>query len=169
MTIYPVILSGGSGTRLWPLSRAMHPKQFIRFFEDRPSFLGATLERLGTTAGVAAPTILCNNDHRFLVRAECDAAGITPKMMVLEPEARNTAPAIAAAAMLLVDEDPEAILCVMPSDHLIADVPGFAAGVAKAAEVARTGRLVLFGITPTEPNTGYGYIQSGDALAGGTA
>jgi mannose-1-phosphate guanylyltransferase / mannose-6-phosphate isomerase len=170
MTIYPVILSGGSGTRLWPLSRAMHPKQFISFFgSDEPSFLGATLRRLGAEVGAAAPTILCNNDHRFLVRAECDAAGIQPKMMVLEPEARNTAPAIAAAAMLLVDEDPDAVLCVMPSDHLIADVPGFVAGVAAAAEVARGGRLVLFGITPTEAHTGYGYIQAGSPLAGGAA
>ena len=170
MTIYPVILSGGSGTRLWPLSRSMYPKQFIPFFgANEPSFLGATLRRMGAATSVAAPTILCNNDHRFLVRSECDTAGIEPKAMVLEPQARNTAPAIAAAAMLLVDEDPEAILCVMPSDHTIADVAGFVAGVTAAAEVARQGRLVLFGITPTEPNTGYGYIQAGAPIEGGGA
>ncbi|BDA83335.1 xanthan biosynthesis protein XanB [Aureimonas sp. SA4125] len=167
MTIYPVILSGGSGTRLWPLSRSMYPKQFIPFFgKEEPSFLGATLRRLSADSSVAAPTILCNNDHRFLVRAECEAAGIEPKMIVLEPQARNTAPAITAAAMLLVDEDPDAVLCVMPSDHLIGDAAGFLAGVVAAAGIARQGRLVLFGITPTEANTGYGYIQTGALLDG---
>ena len=170
MTIYPVILSGGSGTRLWPMSRAMYPKQFVRFFgEDQPSFLGATLRRLGGLPEVAAPTIICNNDHRFLALSECEDAGITPRMILLEPMARNTAPAIAAAALMLVAGDPEAILCVMPSDHVIGDVAAFAAGVSAAATVARQDRLVLFGIRPESPSTGFGYIRQGEAIAGSPA
>lgn len=169
MTVYPVILSGGAGTRLWPLSRAMYPKQFIRFLgDDQPSFLGLSLQRLNGREGFAPPTILCNNDHRFLVQAECEEAGIVPHMIVLEPDARNTAPAITAAALLL-SGDPDAVLCVMPSDHMIADDAGFADGIGKAAEIARTGRLVLFGITPSEPHTGYGYIRGGSRIEGSAA
>lgn len=169
MTIYPVILSGGAGTRLWPLSRAMYPKQFIRFFgEDGGTFLGATLERLTEGGEVAAPMILCNNDHRFLVRAECERAGIVPKAVILEPEARNTAPAIAVAALFVAD-DPEAILCVMPSDHVIRDADIFVASVRAAADIAAERRLVLFGMTPTEPQTGFGYIQGGDPIGAGPA
>ena len=98
--IYPVILSGGSGTLLWPLSRAMYPKQFIRFFNGQSSsFLGAALKRLPEASGFAEPILLCNNDHRFLVREELERAGIKPKAIVLEPIARNTAPAIAVAAL----------------------------------------------------------------------
>ncbi|MEQ1578253.1 MAG: sugar phosphate nucleotidyltransferase, partial [Hyphomicrobium sp.] len=98
--IYPVILSGGSGTRLWPLSRSMYPKQFIRFFNAQSStFLGQALMRLSPSAGFCGPILLCNNDHRFLVKEEVDRAGITPMAIILEPVARNTAPAIAVAAL----------------------------------------------------------------------
>src|SRR5215471_17301138 len=97
-TIYPVVLSGGSGTRLWPLSRAMYPKQFIRFFESQEaSFLAASLQRLEESQGFAAPIIVCNDDHRFLVKEEVARAGVAPRAIVLEPTARNTAPAIAVA------------------------------------------------------------------------
>ncbi len=166
-TIYPVILSGGSGTRLWPLSRAMHPKQFIRFFNGQSStFLGATLKRLKPEAGFAAPLLMCNNDHRFLVREELKAAGIEPMAIILEPSARNTAPAIAVAAIAASAEDRDAILVVMPSDHVVKDEARFVDAVRNAATVAESGRLVLFGIKPDEPHTGYGYIRMGAALDG---
>lgn len=165
--IVPVILSGGSGTRLWPLSRAMYPKQFIRFFDgQRASFLGTTLQRLSRDAGFAAPILLCNNDHRFLIKEEVERAGLTPQAIILEPVARNTAAAIAVAALAALDESPDPILAVMPSDHALQDEARFAEAVVRAAKVAASGKLVLFGITPTEPHTGYGYIQQGRPLEG---
>jgi len=166
-SIYPVVLSGGSGTRLWPLSRAMYPKQFIRFFESQvASFLAATLARLTPEEGFARPIVVCNNDHRFLVKDEIDRAGVTPQAIVLEPLARNTAPAIAVAALLVAREDPAGILAVMPSDHVIRKEPSFVAAVKRAAAIAETGKLVLFGITPDGAHTGYGYISRGKPLAG---
>jgi mannose-1-phosphate guanylyltransferase/mannose-6-phosphate isomerase len=165
--IHPVILSGGSGTRLWPLSRAMYPKQFIRFAADqRETFLAATLKRLGAGSGFAAPIVVCNNDHRFLVKDEAERARVHPKAIVLEPVARNTAPAIAVAALLAESEHPDAILAVMPSDHVIRDDRRFVAAVRQAAEIAASGKLVLFGIKPSAPHTGYGYIKRGAPLAG---
>src|SRR6516162_4256810 len=126
--IFPVILSGGSGTRLWPLSRTMYPKQFIRFFDDQTSsFLFATLRRLGSEAGFADPIIVCNNDHRFLVKEEAERAGVEPGAIVLEPVARNTAAATAVAALRVAHQDPTGILAIMPSDHVIKDEPGFVA------------------------------------------
>jgi mannose-1-phosphate guanylyltransferase/mannose-6-phosphate isomerase len=163
--IYPVILSGGSGTRLWPLSRARYPKQFIRFFDHQSaSFLQATATRLGGAEGFEAPTLLANNDHRFLVSEQLEAAGVTPRAIILEPAARNTAPAIAVAALSALQEDEDAVLAVMPSDHVIGDEPAFVEAVRRAAAIAATGKLVLFGITPNAPETGYGYIKAGAAL-----
>jgi mannose-1-phosphate guanylyltransferase / mannose-6-phosphate isomerase len=165
--LYPVILSGGSGTRLLPLSRALYPKQFIRFSKDQDSsFLAATMRRLGAGEGVAPPIVVCNNDHRFLVRDEAEQAGIALSAIVLEPAARNTAPAIAVAALLVQRKDPDGILAIMPSDHVIRDETGFVAAVRRAAEVAGAGRLTLFGIAPSAPHTGYGYIRRGEPLAG---
>ena len=165
--LYPVILSGGSGTRLWPLSRAMYPKQFIRFHDQQgTSFLGATLARLPHDQGFNAPILLCNNDHRFLVREELERAGVEAKAIILEPVARNTAPAIAVAALRALAENPDAILAVMPSDHVVRDEAGFIAAVQAAAKVAGTGKLVLFGIKPDQPHTGYGYIRKGPPLKG---
>ena len=166
-SIYPAILSGGSGTRLWPLSRAMYPKQFIRFFDDQGgSFLAATLKRLATEAGFEPPIIVCNNDHRFLVKEEAERAGVAPKAILLEPVARNTGAAAAVAALLVAQQDPDGILVVMPSDHVVKNEPAFLAAVRQAAEVAATGRLVLFGIAPAGPHTGYGYIRRGAELPG---
>ncbi len=165
--IVPVILSGGSGTRLWPLSRAMYPKQFIDFFNGTGrSLLGATLERLGSNQNFAAPIVVCNSDHRFLVREELARARLEPQAILLEPVARNTAAAVAAAALLAQARDGDAILLVMPSDHVIGDTAGFLAGVKRAAEIAVKGRLVLFGIEADAPHTGYGYIRKGAALNG---
>lgn len=165
--ITPVILSGGSGTRLWPLSRAMYPKQFIRFFNGQgSSFLGATLTRLTAADGFGDPILLCNNDHRFLIKEELERSGITPRAIILEPVARNTAPAIAVAALAALRDNPNAILVVMPSDHVVKNEAGFVEGVKQAAKVAATGKLVLFGIKPDQPHTGYGYIRRGAPLEG---
>ena len=165
--IYPVILSGGSGTRLWPLSRSMYPKQFIRFFNGQSAtFLGQALMRLSPESGFAGPILLCNNDHRFLVKEEIDRAGITPMAIILEPVARNTAPAIAVAALAAHRDNPNAIIAVMPSDHVVLDEPRFVESIKRAAKVAATGRLVLFGIKPNEPHTGYGYIRKGAPIEG---
>jgi mannose-1-phosphate guanylyltransferase/mannose-6-phosphate isomerase len=145
----------------------MYPKQFIRFFNGNgPSFLGATLHRLSADAGFAAPILLCNNDHRFLVKEELEAARITSQTIFLEPVARNTAAAIAVAALAVAREDPAGILVVMPSDHVIRDEPRFVEAVRSAAGVAATGKLVLFGIKPNGPHTGYGYIRKGAPLPG---
>ena len=168
MTITPIILSGGAGTRLWPLSRSLYPKQFLKLdSNDKRSLLEATLQRLPQRHGYGAPVILANNDHRFLVSDSAKNMGVEPAAIILEPVARNTAPAIAVAAVAAIDEDPEAILVVMPSDHVIRDEDGFRAAVKTAAEVAAGGRLVLFGITPDSPHTGYGYIRRGAPLEGG--
>jgi mannose-1-phosphate guanylyltransferase/mannose-6-phosphate isomerase len=164
-TIVPVILSGGSGTRLWPLSRTMYPKQFIRFFNGKGSLLGATLRRIDD-AGFAAPVIICNNDHRFLVREELASAAIKQETIILEPVARNTAAAVAVAALAAVQKSPDAVIAVMPSDHVVNDEKAFAVSLKRAAAVAATGKLVLFGIAPTGPQTGYGYIRRGAPLKG---
>ena len=168
--LFPVILSGGSGTRLWPLSRSMYPKQFIRFHDHQSgSFLGATLARLKTGDGFNDPILLCNNDHRFLVREELERAGLESKAVILEPVARNTAPAIAVAALAALKDNPNAILIVMPSDHAVKDEVAFVGAVKRAAAIAATGKLVLFGIKPDGPNTGFGYIRQGAALGGKTS
>ncbi len=165
--IFPVILSGGSGTRLWPLSRAMYPKQFIRFFSGQarrfwaPRWPACRLKPVSPRQ-----SLLCNNDHRFLVREEVERAGITPRAIILEPVGRNTAPAIAIAALAALRENPAAVLAVMPSDHVVKDDARFMEGVKRAAKVAATGKLVLFGIKPTEPHTGYGYIKQGRPIDG---
>jgi len=164
-SLYPVILSGGSGTRLWPLSRAMYPKQFISFSREQDaSFLSQSLKRLPQKAGFAQPILICNNDHRFLVLEDAERTGVFPSAIILEPMARNTAPAIAVAALHIMAKDPSGIMVVMPSDHMIRDEAAFASAVKQAAAVANAGRLVLFGIKPDSPHTGYGYIRRGGAL-----
>ena len=168
--LYPVILSGGSGTRLWPLSRAMYPKQFIRFHDSlTSSFLGATLTRLKASDGFNPPILLCNSDHRFLVREELERANVSAQAVILEPVARNTAPAIAVAAVAALRDNPAAILIVMPSDHAVKNEAAFVDAVKRASTIAAAGRLVLFGIEPDRPHTGYGYIRQGAALPGNTS
>ena len=163
--IHPVVLSGGAGTRLWPLSRALYPKQFIRFSRAQDcSFLAATMRRLPAEEDFAPPIVVCNNDHRFLVSGEAAQADIKPGAIVLEPVARNTAPAIAVAALLVERQDPEGILVVMPSDHVIKEEAAFMAAVRRAADVSKAGNLALFGIKPSMPQTGYGYIRRGELL-----
>ncbi|QNM95041.1 mannose-1-phosphate guanylyltransferase/mannose-6-phosphate isomerase [Chitinimonas koreensis] len=158
MSLTPLILCGGSGSRLWPLSRSAYPKQFLALAGEQ-SLLQQTLARIPPQA--AAPIIVTNDDHRFLVAEQCRAAGVRPARIVLEPAARNTAPAIAIGALLAQAADPDAVLLVLASDHVVQDVAAFRDCVAQALPVAQAGRLVTFGIVPASPHTGYGYIQRG--------
>lgn len=163
MKVIPVVLSGGSGTRLWPLSRAVLPKQLLPLVTDN-TMLQETLTRLSSWADVGDPIVVCGNDHRFLVAEQLRQIDLNPESIVLEPVARNTAPAIAAAAISLKDKD--VLMLVLPADHVITDVAAFEAAVRKASVAAEQGKLVTFGIQPTHAETGYGYIQSGNALSG---
>ena len=164
--IHPVILSGGAGTRLWPLSRAAYPKQLLPLVSER-TLLQETAARTLSDVGFAAPLVICNEEHRFLVDEQLRQVGIEPQAILLEPLGRNTGPAIAAAALWLLARDPDALMLVQPSDHVVADTEGFHRAVMEGLAAAQTGRLVTFGIKPTRPETGYGYIQAGSALSDG--
>ncbi len=168
MTLYPVILSGGSGTRLWPLSRAALPKQLLPLASDR-TMLQETVTRLAGLADCGAPLVICNNDHRFLIAEQLREIGVEPLGIFLEPMGRNTAPAAAVAALTLLKRDPDAVMLLLPADHLIDNVPAFHAAVADGSKAVALGRLVTFGIVPDSPHTGYGYIQRSEALEGTTA
>jgi mannose-1-phosphate guanylyltransferase/mannose-6-phosphate isomerase len=163
--ITPVLLGGGSGTRLWPLSRELQPKQFVQFNGEKRSFFGATLQRLAGKS-FASPIIMCNNKHRFLVREEVERVGTTPRAIILEPVSRNTAMAIAVAATYLHKCDPESIMAVLPSDHRIDDDQQFRNRLRTAGKLAAQDKLVLFGVKPTDPHTGYGYLRQGTAVDG---
>ena len=160
--MHPIILSGGSGTRLWPLSRPLYPKQFLALHSDKTLFQDTVL-RL-STLGLQKPTIVCNEEHRFIVAENMRTIEHTPQDIILEPVGRNTAPAIAAAAISALKHDDNAVLLVLPADHVIEDVKAFAAAVKLAGDLADKGHLVTFGIKPTEAHTGYGYIESGDQI-----
>jgi mannose-1-phosphate guanylyltransferase / mannose-6-phosphate isomerase len=161
--VHPVILSGGSGTRLWPMSRTLYPKQLLSLF-GRHSLLQETLLRVGDSGRFAAPLIIANEEHRFIIAEQLREVGIIPRALLLEPVGRNTAPAACIAALMLSGSDPSAIMLVLPSDHVIEDVAAFHAAVERAAAVARAGSLVTFGIAPDCGETGYGYIRRGDPL-----
>lgn len=163
MPVVPVILSGGTGTRLWPLSRESYPKQFWPLVTER-TMLQETAAR-ATGEGFAPPIVVCNEAHRFLVADQLRAARIDGARILLEPAGRNSAPAIAAAALLAAAEHPEAVLWIMAADAAIADVPALHQALQRAVVAAKAGRIVTFGMTPTAPETGYGYIESGAPLA----
>ena len=160
MMIVPVILSGGSGSRLWPLSRELYPKQFLPLTDER-TMLQNTVLRVADIAGMAAPLVVCNEEHRFMVAEQLRALGITPAAVMLEPVGRNTAPAVTVAALQAMATGDDPILLVLPADHIIADVAGFQRAVERLVPHANAGKLITFGIVPTSPETGYGYIKAG--------
>ena len=170
MLIHPVLLCGGSGTRLWPLSRKSYPKQFAPLLGDETLFQASARRLSGP--GFAPPLVLTGADFRFIVTEQLTAAGIDPAAILIEPAARNTAPAVLAAALWLLQSDPGAVMLVAPSDHVVPDAQAFRAAVAAGLPAAEAGRLVTFGITPDRPETGYGYLEltatpdgSGDPVA----
>ncbi|MGC3873574.1 mannose-1-phosphate guanylyltransferase/mannose-6-phosphate isomerase [Halomonas sp. GXIMD04776] len=160
----PVIMAGGSGSRLWPLSRRYNPKQFLALTGEG-SMLQETLKRLENIAH-RPPYLICHEEHRFLVAEQLRDQGIAEATILLEPEGRNTAPAIALAALQALRQDENALLLILAADHLITDVVEFQARINDAKELAEEGQLVTFGIVPTHPETGYGYIQRGASLGG---
>ena len=159
----PVLLSGGVGSRLWPVSREGHPKQFQPLAGEL-SMLQQTLQR---TSGIeeSAPLVVCNEEHRFMVAEQLRQVDIAASALILEPQGRNTAPAVALAALQAVASDPEALLLVLPADHLIRDVDAFVEAVGKAVPLATQGRLMTFGVVPSGAETGYGYIECGAQLS----
>lgn len=163
--IVPILLSGGAGVRLWPMSREQYPKQLLSLCSDH-SMLQDTAQRIAEPSRFARPLVICNQDHRFIIAEQLRQIGLTPSAIVLEPIGRNTAAAAAVAALRVVEQDRDALMLVLPADHLIRDTAAFLAVVEVAAAAAEAGHLVTFGITPTAPETGYGYIRRGPALDG---
>ena len=155
--IHPIILSGGSGTRLWPLSRKSYPKQFSAIL-GQESLFQATAKRLSAD-GFAAPTVVTASDFRFIVTEQLASIGIDPSAILIEPEGRNTAPAVLAAALYIAQTEPDALLLVAPSDHVIPDAAAFSEAVAMGVNAAMAGDLVTFGIVPSHAETGYGYLE----------
>lgn len=161
--IHPVILAGGSGVRLWPLSRTSKPKPFL-FLTGDTTFFQMTVSRVADQQRFAPPLVICGSAHRFLVAAQLQAKSDSLPQIVLEPTARNTAPAACVAALLVAQSDPEGLLLLLPSDHYIGDAEGFRRAVDEAAQAAGDGWITTFGARPDRPETGYGYIQQGNKL-----
>jgi len=163
--IHPVILSGGSGTRLWPMSRMLYPKQLLPLVSNRSLLQEAAL-RVAEAPAFAPPLVVANDEHRFMVAEQLRLVEIEPRAIVLEPVGRNTAPAVTVAALVCLEHEPDALLLVCPSDHAISDTQSFLAAISRAANAARQGYLVTFGIAASRPETGYGYIRRGRPIAG---
>ena len=161
--IIPVILAGGSGTRLWPLSRELYPKQLIDLYNEK-TMLQNTLLRLTGVEAMGPPIVVCNQDHRFMTAEQLRQIRIDPHAIILEPVGRNTAPAIALAALKAMENQTDPILLVLPADHVIENKANFHAAIQNGLEYAKQGGLITFGIIPDSPETGYGYIKKGDLL-----
>lgn len=164
--LFPIIMAGGSGSRLWPLSRQLNPKQFLPLVDAEQSMLQATIRRL-QGLDIAVPWLICNEQHRFLAAEQMRQLGMEEAKILLEPVGRNTAPAIALAALQAVQEANDPILLILAADHLIQDVPAFHSAVNAALALAEEGKLVTFGVVPTHPETGYGYIEKGETVGDG--
>ncbi|MGC9954267.1 MAG: mannose-1-phosphate guanylyltransferase/mannose-6-phosphate isomerase [Rhizomicrobium sp.] len=162
--LYPVILSGGCGTRLWPLSRSALPKQLLALNGPRTMIQDTVLR--AALPGSMPPLVICNDSHRFLVADQMQQVAVLPSAIVLEPQGRNTAPAAVVAALITAETDPKGIILLLPSDHVVTNEAAFRDAVAVAVRAAEAGNIVTFGMAPTKPETGYGYIQRGDALPG---
>jgi mannose-1-phosphate guanylyltransferase / mannose-6-phosphate isomerase len=167
MTITPILLAGGSGTRLWPLSRKSYPKQFSTLIGEETLFQGS-VKRLtsGASVSFAPPVVLTNSDFRFIVTEQLAGVGIDPGAVLIEPQGRNTAPAVLAAALHLAATEPDAIMLVAPSDHVIPDTEAFHAAITEGLKEVARGQLVTFGITPDRVETGYGYLELAAAPTG---
>ena len=159
--ILPVIMAGGSGTRLWPLSRGNYPKQFLALEDANSTMLQQTITRLN---GIdhAPVMLICNEEHRFIAAEQVRKLGVEHSGIFLEPVGRNTAPAIALAALKAVEKEDDALLLVLAADHVIKDTAAFQKSISQASELAKQGKLVTFGIVGDKPETGYGYIKRGE-------
>ncbi len=155
--VYPILLCGGSGTRLWPLSRKSFPKQFTRLMGDETLFQAAARRMSG--AGVESPSSITSSDFRFIVTEQLAAIGVDPGPILIEPSARNTGPAVLAAVLHLASADPDALLLVMPSDQVVPDAAAFRRAVELGVPAAEAGQIVTFGIRPDRPETGYGWLE----------
>ena len=162
-SIIPVILSGGSGSRLWPVSREMYPKQLLPLV-SQSTMLQETVQRMQGIGDIAQPVVVCNEDHRFMVAEQLRSIGSAASVIMLEPFGRNTAPAVALAALETLAAQSDALLLILPADHVIKDVAAFQQACQFATAYAQQGKLVTFGITPHAPEAGYGYIQKGAPL-----
>ena len=163
--ILPVILSGGKGTRLWPLSRSSYPKQYLAMDkESNHTFLQSTVLRLNGMKNIDSPLIVCNEEQRFVVAEQMRAISIVPETILLEPFGKNTAPAIALSALIATKKNYDPILLILPSDHTIKDVDAFQKKISEGIELAKEGDLITFGIVPKCPETQYGYIQSKEEI-----
>lgn len=163
----PVILCGGSGTRLWPVSRKMLPKQFLPLVSQHSMIQETVLRVAGISGWTNGPHLLCSEEHRFFVAEQLQELGIKPARIILEPTARNTAPALASAALSIAETDPNAVMLVLPADHVIVNVPVFHDAALLASKMACQGHLVTFGMVPQGPETGFGYIERGEPIDDG--
>ena len=158
--IQPIILAGGSGTRLWPLSRENYPKQYINLNTQTSfSFFQKTQQRLTSFKNIESPIIICNEEHRFIVAEQMREINVKPKVILLEPIGRNTAPAIALASLKSLELQKDPLLLFLPSDHSVENIKEFVETINKSKSFAENGNIVTYGIPPSEPETGYGYIE----------
>ena len=164
LMIVPVILCGGSGTRLWPLSRQQHPKQFLPLVNEH-TLLHNTIRRLDDFESMADPVVLCKREPPLHRCRQLQQVGCRPAAIILEPVGRNTAPAVTVAALYALKQGKNPMLLVLPADHHINDIKRFHAALAASAQLAKKGHLITFGIVPTSPETGYGYIHKGEPIA----